>query len=352
MSGYWAAGTGLALGFACPCLPALFVLWCVRTSAHLCNMACRLGGAACGAVAKKCCSSMLFWFVQPCAQAWRRSLEAQAVAGEQWLIPTALWGVEKKHRPVLALVLSSAVCNWSVRPGMCRSEGRTLRRRIVAEERWPWSMTCCNNAACVLVLACWTLVEKHTASCAGLEAQFMAEVAKERWPVLIAIFCFDIVTYTFRLGARAILGGHGGLLAMLVSLLPQLTNMVALYGAIHFINRRSRCTVRAGYQARAGPPGTSFVAVSIAQTGPAACLQRPYLQEQHGVNPTTAARAACFRSLLVCWPGAGVWLWRVAACVSSTHAEQQVNLMPCIYVHGGVKGPLWLCHRRSCCCRW
>jgi len=79
----------------------------------------------------------------------------------------------------------------------------------------------------------------------------MAEVAKERWPVLIAIFCFDIVTYTFRLGARAILGGPGGLLAMLVSLLPQLTNMVALYGAIHFINRRSRCTVRAGYQARA-----------------------------------------------------------------------------------------------------
>ncbi|KAK9831531.1 hypothetical protein WJX81_006368 [Elliptochloris bilobata] len=82
----------------------------------------------------------------------------------------------------------------------------------------------------------------------GLEAQFMAEVAKERWPVLIAIFCFDIVTYTFRLGARAILGGPGGLLAMLISLLPQLTNMVALYGAIHFINRRSRCTVRAGYQ--------------------------------------------------------------------------------------------------------
>ena len=79
----------------------------------------------------------------------------------------------------------------------------------------------------------------------------MAEVAKERWPVLIAIFCFDIVTYTFRLGARAILGGPGGLLVMLVSLLPQLTNMVALYGAIHFINRRSRCTVRAGYQARA-----------------------------------------------------------------------------------------------------
>ena len=132
----------------------------------------------------------------------------------------------------------------------------------------------------------------------------MAEVAKERWPVLIAIFCFDIVTYTFRLGARAILGGPGGLLAMLVSLLPQLTNMVALYGAIHFINRRSRCTVRAGYQARActacNPqirPGTSTLSDCLnarlplqrvsqlpgaplellgiwcfAQTGPRACL--------------------------------------------------------------------------------
>ena len=76
--------------------------------------------------------------------------------------------------------------------------------------------------------------------CAGLEAQYMQEIAKERWPVLIAIFCFDLVTYAIRLGARTLTDGLLGLPAALAGMLPQLTNMAVLYLAIHAINRRSR----------------------------------------------------------------------------------------------------------------
>ena len=49
-------------------------------------------------------------------------------------------------------------------------------------------------SAVVLASADRACLETLPPSCAGLEAQFMAEVAKERWPVLIAIFYFDIVT--------------------------------------------------------------------------------------------------------------------------------------------------------------
>ena len=68
----------------------------------------------------------------------------------------------------------------------------------------------------------------------------MQEIAKERWPVLIAIFCFDLVTYALRLGARTAADGFARAPAALAGMLPQLANMAVLYIAIHAINRRSR----------------------------------------------------------------------------------------------------------------
>ena len=68
----------------------------------------------------------------------------------------------------------------------------------------------------------------------------MQEIAKERWPVLIAIFCFDLATYALRLGARTFADGLARMPAALAGMLPQLANMAVLYLAIHAINRRSR----------------------------------------------------------------------------------------------------------------
>lgn len=68
----------------------------------------------------------------------------------------------------------------------------------------------------------------------------MQAAAKERWPVLMAIFCFDLVTYTIRVGAKAVAEGPEAVLPALFALSPQLLNMAVLYIAIHWINWRSR----------------------------------------------------------------------------------------------------------------
>lgn len=68
----------------------------------------------------------------------------------------------------------------------------------------------------------------------------MQAAAKERWPVLMAIFCFDLVTYTIRVGAKAVAEGPEAVLPALFALAPQLLNMAVLYIAIHWINWRSR----------------------------------------------------------------------------------------------------------------
>ncbi|BDA48631.1 hypothetical protein COCOBI_12-3120 [Coccomyxa sp. Obi] len=74
----------------------------------------------------------------------------------------------------------------------------------------------------------------------GLEARFVKEASKDRWHVLIAIFCFDLLTYTIRLGGRMVAAGPGALPAAVAAMIPQLLNMVALYTVLSFVNWRSR----------------------------------------------------------------------------------------------------------------
>lgn len=68
----------------------------------------------------------------------------------------------------------------------------------------------------------------------------MAETARHRRPLLVAIFCFDILAYCIRLGARAVAQGLGALPHLLRLMAPQLMNMILIYLAFYFINRRSR----------------------------------------------------------------------------------------------------------------
>ena len=75
----------------------------------------------------------------------------------------------------------------------------------------------------------------------GLEAQFTAEAARDRGPILVAIFFFDLISYAVRLAARAAKHGVGSLPQyILTAIAPQLLNMVLLYTAVYFINQRSR----------------------------------------------------------------------------------------------------------------
>lgn len=37
---------------------------------------------------------------------------------------------------------------------------------------------------------------------AQVEGEFLGEVAKKRWPVLIFIFCFDVLCFLFRFTAK------------------------------------------------------------------------------------------------------------------------------------------------------
>ncbi len=60
--------------------------------------------------------------------------------------------------------------------------------------------------------------------------------------MLVAIFCFDLLTYTIRLGARMVTAGPGALPAALAAMMPQLLGMMVLYSAISWINWRSRRT--------------------------------------------------------------------------------------------------------------
>ncbi len=93
----------------------------------------------------------------------------------------------------------------------------------------------------------------------------MQTAAEERWPVLMAIFCFDVATYTIRVGARACAEGLTAVPGILLSIAPQLLNMIVLYTAIHWINRRSRRTM-----------GKIWAACQVGDAGGAAAVCRGY----------------------------------------------------------------------------
>ena len=74
----------------------------------------------------------------------------------------------------------------------------------------------------------------------GLEAAYLADVAKQRRPVLMCIFFFDVACYAFRLLAHGVTTGHMSVLRRLVAILPQVLNMVALHSMVAWVNWRSR----------------------------------------------------------------------------------------------------------------
>ena len=76
--------------------------------------------------------------------------------------------------------------------------------------------------------------------CPGLEAEYMADVAKQRRPVLMCIFFFDIACYIFRVAVHGVATGGSGLLGKLGTILPQMLNMIALHSIVAWVNWRSR----------------------------------------------------------------------------------------------------------------
>ena len=80
----------------------------------------------------------------------------------------------------------------------------------------------------------------------------MADVAKQRRPVLMCVFFFDIACYVFRLAAYGVAGDELGVLGRLGAILPQLLNMIALHSIVAWVNWRSRrLGVNAARQVRA-----------------------------------------------------------------------------------------------------
>ncbi|KAG2429247.1 hypothetical protein HXX76_011016 [Chlamydomonas incerta] len=87
-----------------------------------------------------------------------------------------------------------------------------------------------------------------TFSSAALEGEYLASVARRRWPVLVFIFCFDVSCYLFRITAKLIKilldAEPAGLLRRAADLarefVPQLANMAVLYLFLGLLNRRSR----------------------------------------------------------------------------------------------------------------
>lgn len=82
---------------------------------------------------------------------------------------------------------------------------------------------------------------------AEYEGDYLGEVAKLRWPVLLFIFCFDIGCFLFRAAAKFVnialteaSVNAVGTAVVLGELGPQLANMCVLYLFLGLLNRRSR----------------------------------------------------------------------------------------------------------------
>ncbi len=93
---------------------------------------------------------------------------------------------------------------------------------------------------------------------AALESQYLADDAKQRWPVLIFIFCFDVTCYMFRAGAKLWLANQG-FKTMLRDMGPQLANMTCLYLVMAFLNHRSRQNGKKGQAMRVYQVGADEV---------------------------------------------------------------------------------------------
>ena len=74
---------------------------------------------------------------------------------------------------------------------------------------------------------------------AGLEAEYLTELAGERSVVLLCLFCFDILTYIVRC-LQLLTLGHKARDRHWTAIVPQMVNMAILWVVIWSINRRSR----------------------------------------------------------------------------------------------------------------
>lgn len=79
----------------------------------------------------------------------------------------------------------------------------------------------------------------------AVEAEFQQHVAVRRRPILLLVFCFDVVCYLFRMAVK-FARTDISLTALLKGIFPQLCNMMLLYTFLGLLNRRSR---RLGYSA-------------------------------------------------------------------------------------------------------
>lgn len=92
---------------------------------------------------------------------------------------------------------------------------------------------------------------------AEIEGAYLGELTKQRWPVLLFIFAFDVMCMVFRAAARvhvarsvavgasetAVPGASvafEGLTALVKEMAPQAGNMGILYISVGLLNRRSR----------------------------------------------------------------------------------------------------------------
>lgn len=70
-----------------------------------------------------------------------------------------------------------------------------------------------------------------------MEQEYITDCAKRRWPVLLFIFCFDVLSLVLRSIAKLITDPAA---AVARELAPQLLNMAVLYTLVGLVNRRSR----------------------------------------------------------------------------------------------------------------
>ncbi len=71
-----------------------------------------------------------------------------------------------------------------------------------------------------------------------MEQEYITDCAKRRWPVLIFVFCFDVLSFILRTTAKLLHPAPPS--DVLLEMAPQLLNMAVLYTLVGAINWRSR----------------------------------------------------------------------------------------------------------------
>lgn len=105
---------------------------------------------------------------------------------------------------------------------------------------WPASwhesltLTSCKSRSCLLPSSAKQIWPR-----AGLEEEFLSDIAEQRKVILIMVFMFDLICYVVRLVGRRQLHDPPGFVTALGSLWPQVLNMVAVHSLVAWVNRRS-----------------------------------------------------------------------------------------------------------------